>query len=354
MLVFSFAGKNGISNFRGDILGVRRVASALPNIISESAQSERMWVRTNTGVRMPRLIYGTAWKKAHTTDLVEEAVTAGFRGIDTACQPRHYREDLVGEAIKRLEQKGVVSRNELFIQTKYTPPGGQDMSSIPYNPRAEIEQQVMESFNTSLKNLCTDYIDSLVMHSPLETHEDTMKAWRVMEKLYSSGRVGQLGMSNIYDLDRLQKLLDDAKVKPAVIQNRFYLDSGYDTRIRAFCLGHGIIYQSFWTLTANPHILKSPVVSNICAERGWTPAQVFFRYLIEKGFAPLTGTTSRHHMKEDLEVITNPDFSLRDEEMKGIESVLDAACAAHGYPTYSEALTEFKPQRPPPAIMDEV
>lgn len=50
------------------------------------------YVITNSGVHMPRLIYGTAWKKERTTDLVVKAVLAGFRGIDTACQPKHYQE----------------------------------------------------------------------------------------------------------------------------------------------------------------------------------------------------------------------------------------------------------------------
>ena len=54
-------------------------------------------VTTSAGLSMPWIMYGTAWKKERTAALVELAVEAGFRGIDTACQPRHYREDGVGE-----------------------------------------------------------------------------------------------------------------------------------------------------------------------------------------------------------------------------------------------------------------
>ncbi len=72
---------------------------------------------------MPKMLYGTAWKKEATTDLVVQAITMGFKGIDTACQPKHYREDLVGKALKILKGKGV-DISKLFIQTKFTAPDG--------------------------------------------------------------------------------------------------------------------------------------------------------------------------------------------------------------------------------------
>ncbi|KAG8695524.1 hypothetical protein FRC08_007722, partial [Ceratobasidium sp. 394] len=77
---------------------------------------------------IPKIIYGTAWKKAQTRTLVVQAVLQGFRAIDTACQPKHYREDLVGEALTELYDQHGLSREQLFIQTKYTPIGGHDTS----------------------------------------------------------------------------------------------------------------------------------------------------------------------------------------------------------------------------------
>ncbi|KAG8749428.1 hypothetical protein FRC12_013426 [Ceratobasidium sp. 428] len=68
---------------------------------------------------IPTIIYGTAWKKVQTKSLVVQAVLQGFRGIDTACQPKHYREDLVGEALAELYEQHGLSREDLFIQTKY-------------------------------------------------------------------------------------------------------------------------------------------------------------------------------------------------------------------------------------------
>jgi diketogulonate reductase-like aldo/keto reductase len=69
-------------------------------------------------MKIPKLIYGTAWKKERTADCVEMAVLCGFRGIDTACQPKHYEEQLVGVALQRVYEQGI-SREELFLQTKF-------------------------------------------------------------------------------------------------------------------------------------------------------------------------------------------------------------------------------------------
>jgi len=272
---------------------------------------------------MPRIIYGTAWKKEKTASLVERAVTEGFRGVDTACQPRHYREDLVGAAIKSLESKGIVRREDLFLQTKYTPPAGQDPDSIPYNPRASIPAQVRESFSTSLRNLGTEYIDSLVLHSPLNTEENTLAAWGAMEEIKLQGKVKQLGISNCYDLSLLRALYEKAKVKPAVVQNRFYLESGYDKELRKWCADRNILYQSFWTLTANPFILSNPSVRKLSSKYGCTEPQVFFKYLIEKGIVPLTGTCDPLHMKQDLDVLRNENFEFEDEELADMDSLLD-------------------------------
>jgi diketogulonate reductase-like aldo/keto reductase len=130
--------------------------------------------RAITIMEMPPIMYGTAWKKERTEELVIQAVRLGFRGVDTACQPKHYYEPGVGAALRRLEQEGI-GRDKLFIQTKYTPIGGQDQSKpLPYDPASPIPQQVEQSVMTSLHNLNTSYINSLVLHSPLPSHADNM------------------------------------------------------------------------------------------------------------------------------------------------------------------------------------
>jgi len=270
------------------------------------------------GVRIPKILYGTAWKKNETEQLVAMALQEGFRGIDTACQPRHYNEPGVGAGIAAA-LGGNLQRADLYVQTKFTPVSGQDPARIPYDPSEPLPEQVTQSFAVSLTNLRTDYLDGLVLHSPLATSRDTLQAWRAMESLVERGRVRQLGISNCYRLEQLRELCRSARIKPAVLQNRFYADTGYDLELRAFCASERIIYQSFWTLTANPKVLGDPAITSIASRHVRRPPQILFRYLIESGVVPLTGTRSRTHMREDLQIFK---FELSADERRAIDALL--------------------------------
>jgi len=250
---------------------------------------------------MPCLLYGTAWKKDKTADLVTSAVKYGFRGIDTACQPKHYNEAGVGEAIQRLSREGI-SRQDLYIQTKFTPLNGQDPLDIPYHSRAPLSEQVAQSFEVSKKNLGLSYVDGLILHSPLESIERSIIAWKAMEHIYNQGGTKQIGISNCYDLEMLKQLYEAALIKPTIVQNRFYQNTGYDSELRKWCQKQKITYQSFWTLTANPQLLSSDIVQKAAQTYRKTAAQILFRVLIDMGIVPLTGTCSEKHMKEDLEI----------------------------------------------------
>jgi len=277
-----------------------------------------LFLTSAAGVRVPGILYGTAWKKSETEQLVTMALREGFRGIDTACQPRHYDEAGVGAGIAAV-LGGELQRVDLYIQTKFTPVSGQDPARIPYEPSSSLSEQVMQSFAASLINLQTDYLDGLVLHSPLATSQDTLQAWRAMESLVERGGVRQLGISNCYRLGQLQELYRSARIKPAVLQNRFYA-AGYDRELRVFCADEQIIYQSFWTLTANPRILADPAIKLIASRHACRPAQILFRYLTEVGVIPLTGTRSRTHMRQDLRIF---EFELREDERLAVDALLD-------------------------------
>lgn len=275
-------------------------------------------VVTSAGIQMPRILYGTAWKKELTDGLVQMAIRHGFRGVDTACQPKHYQEAGVGAAVAACVASGM-TRQEFFLQTKFTSVSGQDPKRIPYDPRASLADQVAQSFDVSLANLRTHYVDSLVLHSPYPRGEQTFEAWRALEELVDRGSVRQLGISNCYSLDVLRTLHGASRIKPAVVQNRFYAETGYDRELRAFCREQGIVYQSFWTLTANPRLLATYVVQSLAIAYGRTPEQILFRYLTQVDVVPLTGTTSESHMKEALAIF---DFELSAMELKGITTLL--------------------------------
>lgn len=277
------------------------------------------YVATAHGVQMPRILYGTAWKKSLTQELVASAVAAGFRGFDTACQPRHYDEAAVGRALGVGTAEGL-DRAELYVQTKFTPPSGQDPACTPYDRRARPAAQVAQSFATSLRNLETGYLDCLILHSPLPMPEPMDEVWDALETIFDAGGARELGISNCYDPAYLERLHDSARVKPAVVQNRFYAATRYDAEIRALCRERGILYQSFWTLTANPQLLEAAEVRAAAAALGRTPAQVLFRFVTEIGIVPLTGTTSAAHMRDDLEVF---DFELGAERRRALAGLLE-------------------------------
>lgn len=281
--------------------------------------TKQQWLTTPAGTRIPPIIYGTAWKKERTADLVEQAISKGFQGIDTACQPKHYNEQLVGEALVRLSQRGI-ARETLFVQTKYTPLPGHDPHTIPYDQHADFDRQVVQSFASSITNLQTTYIDSFLLHSPVTPFTNLMTVWRAMETIHRSGGALELGISNCYELDLLKALYAEAEVKPSIIQNRFYRETGYDLDLRRWCTDHGVIYQSFWTLTANTHVLTNGVMQTMAYKYGKTVCQVFFRYLHQCGIVPLTGTTSEQHMEEDLCIF---DFQLSGEEVDLISFLLN-------------------------------
>ena len=255
---------------------------------------------------VPAFLYGTAWKKERTADLVYQAICSGFKGVDTAAQPKHYREDLVGQGIRRALSENKISRADLFIQTKFTSVNGQDPNNLPYDPATSISDQVHTSIKSSLSNLRplaeessseSTYLDSLVLHSPLPTMAQTLEAWRAAES-YVPHRIRHLGISNV-TLGILEQLYEVAEVKPVMVQNRFYPSTRFDVGIRAFCAEKSIVYQSFWTLSANPALVQGPEVRLVADALGLTPQEAMYNLVLAlDNFVVLNGTTN--HMASDL------------------------------------------------------
>jgi len=264
-------------------------------------------------------LYGTAWKEGETLRLTKLAIERGFRGIDTANQRRHYHEAAVGQAIAASVERGLAVRDDLFLQTKFTFRGGQD-HRLPYDPQAAVSIQVEQSLVSSLDHLGTDVIDSYLLHGPcrhIGLGPDDWAAWRAMEAIHDSGRARMLGISNV-SLEQLQRLCDQARVKPRFVQNRCFAVDGWDRRVREFCAASGIIYQAFSLLTANREALAHPALTEIAARYGRTTSQIVFRFALDLGMIPLTGTTDEDHMRADLGIF---DFRLEPAETKRIETL---------------------------------
>lgn len=263
-------------------------------------------------MKIPPIIYGTAWKEDATEELVLTALQTGFRGIDTANQRRHYHEAAVGNAII----KSGIPREQLFIQTKFTHLGGQD-HRLPYDSHTDYATQVRQSFQSSLQHLQTEYIDSYLLHGP-STHVGIAPAdwqvWQEMEKIYHEKQTHYLGISNV-TLDQLKMLYEKATIKPMFVQNRCYAQQGWDKQVREFCQTKNIMYQGFSLLTANTFVL--PKIQPLALKLNKTPAQLIFKFATEIGILPLTGTTNPLHMQQDLAL----DFNLTNEEVQFIKNI---------------------------------
>ena len=270
---------------------------------------------------IPDFLYGTAWKEDRTAALTELAIRAGFRGIDTANQRRHYHEAAVGEGLAAAYRAGVVTRADLFLQTKFTYQRGQD-HRLPYDPSASLAEQVAQSLDSSLVHLATDHVDSFVLHGPSSGYDWTdadAEVWEAMRKERDAGRTRLLGVSNV-SLPHLEQMESARSELPAFVQNRCFARVGWDREVRSFCSQRKIIYQGFSLLTANPEVVQHPPLTALAREMNATPAQLVFSFARAVGILPLTGTSSADHMKEDLAslaITLPPDLVRAIESMAG-------------------------------------
>ena len=240
-----------------------------PPTTSSSTRSERIPIPEG-------IVFGTAWRGDATATMAWAAFNAGFRAFDTANQPCHYNESALGDVVRMAADNGV-PRKDLWLQTKFTHPSGHSAPkqgskeadgespgpvSTPYNFSVSTEDQVQESFRSSLEHLGTSYVDALILHAPLgrggQLADSDWRAWRSMETLALSGQARVLGVSNV-NAAQLRLLLasrnasgnldDTIRVRPALVQNRCWASRHWDVEVRSLCAEHGLIYQGFSLLS---------------------------------------------------------------------------------------------------------
>lgn len=264
-------------------------------------------------------LYGTAWKEERTAELVELALHAGFRAIDTANQRKHYFEAKVGEALRTGYREGLLNRDDVFLQTKFTYRAGQD-ERLPYDPDASLSVQVSQSMESSLEHLGTDYVDSYLLHGPAWGYawtEFDVEVWSAIVRERERGRTRRIGVSNV-SLLHLEQLAASGAPLPEFVQNRCFARLRWDMSVRQFCAAHGIVYQGFSLLTANQHILSHPLITTVARSKGATQAQVIFRFATDIGILPITGTSSAEHMRQDLASL---GLTLSEDEIQSIEGL---------------------------------
>jgi len=267
---------------------------------------------------VPDFLYGTAWKEAATEACVTDALAAGFRGIDTANQRKHYFEAGVGVALQAKLASGELRRSDVFLQTKFTYVRGQDQR-LPYDPEAPFAEQVEQSFESSLAHLGVGELDSLLLHGPEGARglaPSDWEVWRAFERLHDAGRVRFIGVSNV-SREQLALLLAKSRIPPAFVQNRCFARTGWDREVRALCRDHDVLYQGFSLLTANTRELRGRAVGRIAERLGRTPEEIVFAFALGVGMLPLTGSSSAEHLRRDLATLT---LELGPDELQAVEN----------------------------------
>ena len=257
-------------------------------------------IELNDGYKIPQLGLGT-WPLDDTqvAKAVEEAVSLGYRHIDTAV--KYGNEAGVGEGIRN----SGVDRSELFITTKLD---GEFQGS----------GKAVAGLDGSLKRLGLDYVDLLLIHWPLPRRDEFVSTWKTFEELQASGKVRSIGVSN-FKPAHLDRLLAETDVVPAV--NQIQISPAIPrTAARAFNERNGIVTESYSPLGARSDLLNAPILASLAEKHGKTPGQVVLRWHVQQGLVAIPKTANPKRLQENLDVF---DFELDREDLDRLQT-LDA------------------------------
>ncbi|KQW42542.1 oxidoreductase [Nocardioides sp. Root1257] len=261
----------------------------------------------NNGVEIPALGFGVFQTPPdETRDAVRAALDAGYRHIDTAAA--YGNERGVGEAV----WASGVDRSEVFLETKIW------LNDYGYD-------ETLHGFEKSAGKLGVDTVDLLILHQawPAEW-ERTLGAYRALETLLGDGRVRAIGVSN-FMVEHLTRLLDVATVVPAI--NQIEVHPYFQQReVQAFGAEHGILTQAwapiggitFYRDSGHTSTLEDPVIGEVAAAHGRTPAQVMLRWALQQGRQVIPKSTKPARIAENIDVF---DFDLTAEEFAAIDGL---------------------------------
>jgi diketogulonate reductase-like aldo/keto reductase len=247
---------------------------------------------------------------------IRTALEVGFRHLDAAEAYRN--EDVVGDVIKEALDKGVLSREQLFVTTK--------LWNNNHRP-----ERVKPALEASLRRLQVDYADAYLIHTPFafapgddqypkeadgkpayDKGITLLDTWRALEELVDAGLARAIGLSDV-KLDTLKEIVANARIKPAIVQveSHPYLP---EWELLDFCKANGIVLLAFAPLGhgMEPSIHDDPVLKAIAERIGETPAHVALAWAVQRGTAFLTTSTNPDHIRENYEISPIPDDALRE------------------------------------------
>ena len=256
-------------------------------------------IELNNGTSIPQLGFGT-WRVSaqEATDVVGRALQVGYRHIDTA--QGYKNEAAIGEAIAA----SGLERSELFITSKL-------------DNDNHLPADVHSSFEQTLVDLRTDYVDLFLIHWPLPGRYDGdfVSTWRAMIELAESGRARAIGVSN-FEPEHLQRIVSATGVAPAVNQIEVHPFLRNEAA-RAASHALGTVVEA-WGPLAQGGVIGDPVVGAVAAKHGRTDAQVALRWHLQRGDVVFPKSTGTERMRENLDVF---GFELDAEDMAALDGL---------------------------------
>jgi 2,5-diketo-D-gluconate reductase A len=267
-------------------------------------------VTLNNGVQIPQLGFGVFQVPPEETQrIVEDALEAGYRHIDTAAA--YGNEAAVGAAIAA----SGIRREDIFLTTKL---------------RNGEQGTAREAFQNSRRELGIDYVDLYLIHWPVPSRNLFTEAWKTMEKLHASGAIRAIGVSNFL-ADHLDTLLQSADVVPAV--NQFELHPTFQQpELAAKSRSLGIAVEAYSPLGQGAD-LDAAAVTSAADKYGVTPAQVVLAWHLAQGTIVIPKSANSGRMRDNLAAV---GVVLTPAEIGGITALeagarigSDPAVAAH-------------------------
>lgn len=252
-----------------------------------------MFITLNNGLQLPQLGYGTIGQAGEQiTDNVAFALNNGYKLIDTA--NRYDNEVEVGLGLK----KSGLPRDSYWLETKLGPTLYENESAI----------------DDTLVRLGVDYIDVMILHHPVNNY---IHAYKMLEKAYRAGKLRAIGISN-FPVEKIREVIETCDVVPALMQVECHPYFPAEI-VKPYCDSQGIALQSWFPLGhGSKELLEDAVLAEIAAKHGKSIPQTALRWHIQAGFAPVPGSRSQDHIRENADIF---DFTLSDDDMNAIAAL---------------------------------
>ncbi len=274
-----------VGNMTSDDTRFDSAGSAIPTIV------------LSDGRQIPQLGFGVYKVEPDEAQrVVEEALTVGYRSIDTATL--YGNEDGVGRA---LANSGL-RRNEVFVTTKlWNDDQGYD--------------ETLRAFDASMNRLGLDHLDLYLVHWPVPSLGRYVDSFRALQKLRDDGRVKSIGVSNFTE-EAIERLIAETGEVPAL--NQIELHPGFtQTELRAYHMGRGIATEA-WAPLGQGSVLGDPTIEAIARTHGRTPAQIVLRWHLQIGTIAIPKSVTPSRIAENFEVM---GFRLGPDEIDAIDGL---------------------------------